>query len=122
MITDIPMPILPQWIQLVIISIFFVITIVVHEQAHYKALTWYYKDAQRPTWQRKGWRFHITLSWPEEALSKEQERDVYLAGIIFGLIPLVLSLYFVDPIFSMGATLLYVVGSWHDIISLWRTR
>ena len=35
MITDIPMPILPQWIQLVIISIFFVITIVVHEQAHY---------------------------------------------------------------------------------------
>lgn len=106
-----------SWYYQVVISIpFFLLAIVFHEQAHYKMLKNYYSDAKKPQYNK----IPFNVSWDKGVITKEQETEVYWAGIIIGVFPIIISLSFVDPLFFFISLLLYGVGCHHDFKEIYK--
>lgn len=105
------------WYYQVLIGIpFFILSILFHEQAHYKMLKNYYKDAKKPNYKK----IPFEVSWEKGIISTEQENDVYWAGILFGLYPIVIMLSFVDPLIFFMFLIFYYVGCTHDFKELYK--
>lgn len=110
---------LPFWLQVVLFSVLFVFSLFAHERGHYLMLKKHYPSAEEPRWY-PGKHFFVGVSWPAGAISTEEEIDVFLYGIMLGFIGLLPLLFLLGPWWFLGSLGVYLVGSRHDLVELWR--
>lgn len=104
-----------SWYWQAIICIpFLVLSVLFHEQAHYRMLKSYIPSTTRP----KFFNMKYVISWDVGSLTVDQEREVYIAGILCGLFPVILILYFVSDWLFYLCLLIYFFGCKHDIKEL----
>lgn len=107
-----PIPTFGLWASVIIAGILLAIGVALHELAHYAQLR---KYGIKATFSRQG--LNLIMRWDRTLLNAAQTLRVYYAGIIAGLLPLMLLLFVSIPAFLI-CLFLYGVASWYDITEL----
>lgn len=105
--------------QVFIAASFLTLAIYTHERAHQNELRKYGIDSLVQTTKKKFWRMEYYISWPKNALTHQQENDVYFAGIYYGLF-IILFLMWINLSLFLITLIIYLVGCKHDMVALWK--
>lgn len=95
------------------------LSILAHEIGHYAVMYGRHKDSQI-VFRRTGISTVPLVDgktgYLTEVFGQEMARDVLLAGLFAGLVPIMLNFIFVEwwPL-SLGLLMIYAAGSWYDI-------
>jgi hypothetical protein len=108
------------WEAFVTMFAFFIVVIAVHELGHFFMLTRYNPEAKIYV-SRKGWAFDICTGENEDywVLTPQQRFNVYIAGVIAGLVPIFLFATLHEFYVLLLAP--YVLGLWPDAQNIYRS-
>lgn len=96
--------------------IIFVISIVLHEYAHLRALRKFFPQA-KINFQLYPPKLEVGQNYMYNALTKSEAKDVYMAGVVVGAIPIFFSFLIINPAFGL-LIIPYLFGADKDIVSI----
>jgi len=111
--------VIPWYAQVLVLAGVLAFSIYCHEYGHYHYLKRYYDLAQRPRFFFENGKLFAGVTWPTGVLSVAQSREVLLAGIILGLIPMLFLVAFITPLLFGLSIGLYFIGCRSDIMKLY---
>lgn len=97
---------------------FGIAAIVAHEWGHLKYMR---KQGRNPKLRLYKWCIQVGTPKDYNKFSNKQLRNVYLAGIIAGLIPIMIGSFLFSTWYLLLCPL-YVLWCWRDINNAWRYR
>jgi hypothetical protein len=97
-----------------------IIITLIHELGHVEFLKKYTKKDIKIWFDKKNLSFNVGAEEDYDELTNEQLINVYKMGIYYGIIPLFISYFILNPLFFMLLVLSYFFGSYSDLKNMYK--